>query len=255
LSDERPVAFYDQLGCGNSDRPEDTALWSVERYVEELHQVREALGLEEVHIFGQSWGTALAVDYLLERGADGVHSLVLSGPLLSTSRWIADQEKHVSKLPATTRAVIEECEASGDFDSPRYREAMMEYYRLHVCRLDPWPDCLNGTIEKLNVPLYRYMWGPSEFTVNGTLKNYERVERLKEITVPVLFTCGGADEATPETTRYYRDHLPGSQIRVFAGASHEHHLEHPEEYLETVREFLRRAEPGKNDAHGFKSQM
>ncbi len=242
LADERPVVFYDQLGCGNSERPDEVSLWTVERFVQELHQVREALGLARVHIIGQSWGASLAVEYMLARQPDGVVSLLLSGALLSTSRWIADQQAYVAALPQTIREVIEKSEATGEFGSPDYQGAMMEFYKRHVCRLAEWPPCLNRAFEKLNFALYMHMWGPSEFTVTGSLKNFERVDRLREIRVPVLFTCGSWDEATPATTAYYQRHLPGSEIHVFEDASHEHHLEQPEEYLKIARAFFRKAD-------------
>ncbi len=244
LSDARPVVFYDQLGCGNSDRPEDTSLWTIERFLVELHRVRNELDLKKMHIIGQSWGSSLAVDYLLSEKGEGVVSLVLSGALLSTSRWIEDQKSHVAQLPEVPRQVIRRCEDAGEYSSSSYQDAMMEFYKIHVCRLDPWPECLNRSFEKLNFPMYEYMWGPSEFTVTGALKDYERVERLKEISIPVLFTCGYYDEATPATTRYYQRHLPGSKVLVIEDASHEHHLEKPKEYLQAVRDFLHDAEKG-----------
>ncbi|HOP41013.1 MAG TPA: proline iminopeptidase-family hydrolase [Geobacteraceae bacterium] len=246
LADERPVVFYDQLGCGNSDKPDDTPLWTIERFVDELHQVRKALGLKKVHIIGQSWGTSLAVDYLFTKQPEGVVSLVLSGPLLSTQRWIEDQKAYIAELPKEIREIILKSEDAGEFTSPQYQDAMMAYYKIHVCRLDPWPECLNRSFEKLNGSIYKYMWGPSEFTVTGVLKNYERVERLKEIAIPVLFTCGLYDEATPATCKYYQENLPGSEMHVFEDASHEHHLEKPQEYLQIVGDFLRRAEKGQN---------
>ncbi len=244
LADDRPVVFYDQLGCGNSDRPENISLWSIERFVDELHRVRKALGLKKVHIIGQSWGSSLAVDYLLSENSEGVLTLVLSGALLSTSRWIEDQQTYVAELPEETREIIRKCEDRGDFSSTDYQDAMMEFYKIHVCRLDPWPECLNRSFQKLNFPMYEHMWGPSEFTVTGALKDYERVGRLKEISIPVLFTCGYHDEATPATTRYYQRHLPGSEVLVLEDASHEHHLEKPQKYLEAVRAFLHAAEKG-----------
>ncbi len=238
LSDERPVVFYDQLGCGNSDRPEDMSLWTIERFVDEIFQVRKALGLESVHIIGQSWGTSLAVDYMLRGQQEGVVSMVLSGSLLSASHWIEDQKAWIARLPQEEQEIINRCEAAEEFSSSQYQDAMMTFYRRHVCRLEQWPECLNRSLEKMNFAIYEYMWGPSEFTITGTLKNYERVDRLKEIKVPVLFTCGIYDEATPETTAYYRQNLPGSELYVFENASHEHHLERPEEYLRVVRDFL-----------------
>lgn len=243
IARDRPVVFYDQLGCGNSDKPEDTALWTLERYVDELHQLRQALELKEVHILGQSWGASLAAEYVL-RHPQGIASLVLSGALLSTSRWIEDQKTHIAQLPAELRETIRNCEHAGAFDSVPYQDALTAYYKIHVCRLDPWPECLNRSFEKLNFSIYEYMWGPSEFTVTGALKQYERVHRLKEITVPVLFTCGTYDEAPPSTTRYYQKNLPGSHVHIFEDASHEHHLEKPEEYVRVVRDFLYDAKRG-----------
>jgi len=240
LGDERPVIFYDQLGCGNSDRPDDTALWTIERYVEELDQVRKFLKLSRTHILGQSWGSMLATDYLLKKKPTGVRGLIFSGPCLSVSRWAADQRAYLAEMPESIRAVIYEKEASGETDSPEYQEAMMSYYRRHLCRLDPWPDCLNRTFEKLGKSVYEHMWGPSEFTVSGTLGNYERAELLKEITQNILFTCGRYDEATPETTAFYHRRHPRSEMVIFEDASHAHHLEKPEEYLGVVRDFLRR---------------
>ncbi|MBI4862954.1 MAG: proline iminopeptidase-family hydrolase [Candidatus Riflebacteria bacterium] len=242
LADARPVVFYDQLGCGNSDKPADRSLWTIERFVEELVQVRKALGLSRVHILGQSWGSMLAIDYMLTRKPEGVVSLVLSGPCLSTSRWVADTRALVARLPARIRMVIEAAEASGRFDSKEYRQAVDEFFRRHVCRLDPWPDCMNRSARRVGGPVYEHMWGPSEFTVTGTLRGYERVERLEEITTPALFTCGRHDEATPEASALYRDRLPGAQLVVFDGASHEHHLERTALYLHVVGGFLRRTE-------------
>ncbi|MDD3592560.1 MAG: proline iminopeptidase-family hydrolase [Sulfurovum sp.] len=242
LAEERPVVFYDQLGCGNSDKLDDISLWTIERFVHELHQLRKALGLKKTHLIGQSWGTSLAIDYLLTKHSKETISLVLSGPLLSTSRWIEDGKAYIAKLPKEIREMILKCEESGEFSSPQYQDAMMAYYRRHVCRLDPWPECLNRTFERLNCVIYEHMWGPSEFTATGVLKTYERVDRLKEIVIPVLFTCGVYDEATPATTKYYQENLPGSEICIFEDASHEHHLEKPQEYLQTLRDFLCRAE-------------
>jgi proline-specific peptidase len=239
LADERPVIFYDQLDCGRSETPGNSSLWTLDYFTEELHQVIQALGLTRVHLLGQSWGTALAIEYMLTKKQDGVTSLVLSGPLLSTSRWIQDQKAWISELPRESRDAINSCEEAEEYSSSEYTHAMAEYYRLHVCRLDPWPDCLNRSFDKVNLAMYQTMWGPSEFTVTGILIHYERVKRLQEIYKPALFTCGRYDETTPETTQYYRDHLPGSELCIFEDASHEHHLEKPQEYLATVRAFLR----------------
>jgi proline iminopeptidase len=236
------VIFYDQLGCGNSDRPSDTALWNVARFVEELEQVLTALKLDKVHILGQSWGTMLAVEYMLRKNPAGVSSLVLSAPYLSTFRWIEDQRFWISKLPQGIQDTILKYEANGDYAAVSYQDAMMYFYREHLCRMDPWPDCLNRSFEKTGVQVYETMWGHSEFTMTGTLKNADLTEQLSLITIPVLFTCGEFDEATPATTAFYQSKLPGSEIQVIMDASHSHHLEKPDEYLSIIRNFINNVE-------------
>ncbi len=242
LADERPVIFYDQLGCGNSDRPDDPALWTTARFVDELAAVRAALGLEEVHILGQSWGTMLAVEYMLAKRTRGVRSLVLTAPYLSSPRFIDDQRAYLRAMPDEVQRVVRDAEAKGEFESPAFQSAMMAFYCKHLCRLDPWPEVMARTFAKMGLPVYLSMWGPSEFTLTGSLKGVDLVGRLKEITVPVLFTCGRYDESTPGATELYRRSLPGAEMVVFEDASHQHHLEKPDEYLAVVRGFLARAE-------------
>jgi proline iminopeptidase len=242
LADERPVIFYDQLGCGNSDKSLDTTLWTVARFVEELEQVRQSLELGTIHILGQSWGTMLAVEYLLRKESKGVLSLILSAPYLTTARWIADQQYWIAQLPPNIQDTIRKYEASGDYSSQSYQDAMMYFYRKHLCRLDPWPEYLTKTLEQMGTEVYNYMFGPSEFTMTGTLKDADLSEQLSRIKIPVLFTCGEFDEAKPATTAWYQSKLPGSEMYVFRDASHSHHLEKVEEYNQVVRDFLKKAE-------------
>ncbi len=242
LSSARPVIFYDQLDCGNSTKTSNPELWTLERFSRELHQIRCALELQQLHILGQSWGCSLAVEYILGKESSGAVSLVLSGPMLSSFRWATDQKKYLADFPPEMQEVIRCCEASGDFSSSAYQNAMMNYYQRHVCRMPIWPDCLNRTFAMLNTELYQYMWGASEFTITGTLKDYDRVKRLSEIRMPVLFTCGAEDEATPETTRFFQQQVQNSQIHIFSDASHEHHLEKLEEYIAVTGDFLAQAD-------------
>lgn len=244
LADQRPVVFYDQLGCGDSDRSADESLWTIERYVDELARVRAALKLDRVHILGHSWGTMLAVDYMLQRHLDGVVSLTLAGPALSAERWSADQRVWLLELPEQMQLAVREAEHAGNFDSPKYQSAIEAFYARHVCRLDPWPDCVRRALseEKMGHAAYRYMWGPSEFTVTGTLRSYERVDRLKEIKTPALFICGRYDEATPAATEYYHRNMPGSEFVVIENASHLSWVEQPDVFNRVLRDFLRRSE-------------
>ena len=123
---------------------------------------------------------------------------------------------------------------------PQFEAAMTAFYRKHLCRLWPWPECVAKTFQDMNRDLYEYMWGPSEFTITGTLKNYERLDQLKNIKIPTLFTCGSFDEATPESTGEYNRNMPNSELVVFENASHMHHIEQPQAYIDTMKSFLSR---------------
>lgn len=238
LSSDRPVIWYDQLGCGNSDKPADFLHYSLDYFTRELETISEKLGLEKIHILGQSWGTMLAVEYMLAIKPRSVISLILSAPCLSVSRWHDDQRRYIGELPQETREIILKFEKAGEYDSPEYQEAMKVFYNKHICRLDPWPACLEASMSKMAFDIYEYMWGPSEFTITGTLKTYEKGPYLSKISVPTLFTCGRYDEASPDSTRYYQSMVPNSHLVIFEDASHSHHLEQEEAYIKTVREFL-----------------
>jgi proline iminopeptidase len=241
LADERPVVFYDQLGAGNSDRPDDPGLWRVERFVEELGQLRAALGIERVHLLGQSWGTMLATEYMLTQPS-GVVSLTLASAVLSVPRQVAVANELLRTLPADAQAAIARGEASGDFDSEEYQAASLEFMQRYVCRLDIWPAGLVRSIEAHNPAVYREMQGPSEFTITGNFKDWDRVERAHEITVPTLLTCGRYDECTPELHAYYASLIPDAELVIFEESAHMAHAEEPQRYAAVLRAFLRRAE-------------
>ncbi|MDH3458586.1 MAG: proline iminopeptidase-family hydrolase [Gemmatimonadota bacterium] len=241
LSDERPVVFYDQLGAGHSEAPADTALWRVDRFVRELAQVRKELGLRQVHILGHSWGSMLATEYLLTEPA-GVRSLVLASPALSVTRWVRDADSLKATLPDSLQAIIAHHEASGTTESQEYQGAVMEYYRRFLARKQPWSADIDSTFAQFNTDLYGYMWGPSEFAATGTLKDYDRTDRLPELALPVLFTAGRYDEATPATVAYFQRLVAGAELAILEGSAHLTMQDEPEEYVRVIRRFLQRVE-------------
>lgn len=125
---------------------------------------------------------------MLSKKSGGAESLILSVPLLDTDRWIADQRENLAAFPEEIQEAVREAESTGNFDTPEYQEAMGAYYARHVCRLSVWPECLNRTFEKLSLPVYLGMWGPSEFTCTRTLGTFNLTSRLGEILVQVFFT-------------------------------------------------------------------
>ncbi|MCU0635979.1 MAG: proline iminopeptidase-family hydrolase [Gemmatimonadaceae bacterium] len=241
LADERPVIFYDQLGSGRSDRPADTTLWRFPRFVDEMDAVRRGLNLTRVHLMGTSWGGALVAEYMLSAPRSGVQSLILGSPLLSTPRWIADAKLLRAALPASVRAALDRNEAAGTYDTPDYRAATDSFYARHVRRLPvaPVAACANVTG---NNAIYRQMWGPTEFTSTGSLKEWDREAWLPKLSLPVLFVAGQYDEARPETLELFRRTMPDARLVVIPGAAHAALGEKPQEYVAAVRAFLREVE-------------
>lgn len=245
LGNERPVIFYDQLGCGRSDRPDDVTLWTRERFAHEVGQVREALGLSEVVLYGHSWGSILAVDYLSGIGAglegsrpQGVRGVILAGPALSIPRWIDDSRRLISELGPEVSGTIFDAERTGETDTEAYHTAAQVFYTRYVCRRDPWPAGLNRAMAEIGQSVYGYMNGPSEFSVTGTIRNVDVTKDLGSIRCPMLFICGEHDEATPESTRYYAGFAHNASVIVIPGAAHVANFDQPEAYLATLRRWM-----------------
>lgn len=241
LADERPVVFYDQLGAGHSDAITDTTLLTVDRFVAELAAVRAALGLEEIHLLGHSWGTMLAADYLLTQPA-GVRSLILASPALSIPMWLADADTLLLTMPDSIQQAVARHEAAGTFDAPEYQGAVMAFYERYLARRLPWSADVDSTFSQLSTMVYGHMWGPSEFTATGTLRDYDRTGRLGEIAIPTLFTTGRYDEARPATVEHYRSLVPGAELAIIENAAHLTMQDDSAENVRVVREFLRRVE-------------
>jgi proline-specific peptidase len=237
----RRVIFYDQLGCGNSDQPDNPALWKVPLFVEEVGVVRRALGLDRLHLLGQSWGGMLAMEYALTQPV-GVASLTVASSPASMIQWVAEANRLRKSLPADVQAMLQRHEAAGTTDSSEYQSAMMDFYRRHVIRLDPMPDSVARTFAKLerNPQVYQTMNGPSEFHVVGNLKNWDITARLPEIKAPTLVTSGRHDEATPLIAETVHRGIRGSEWVMFENSSHMAHVEEADRYMRVLDEFLSR---------------
>ncbi len=245
LADERPVIIYDQLESGNSDRPGDTTLWKLERFVEELTLLRKALKVTDYHILGSSWGGAIAIEYMLTQDTTGVQSVIFSGPALSTKQWIKDAKVLLSRLPKNLQDTIQKYEELGDFNSSAYLAATDSFYSRYLTRRE-WPpkattnDCEN--VPGFNAEIYNYMWGPSEFTMTGTLWDFDRVDDLHKISQPVLFIIGEYDEVLPETALEFQKRTPHSELKITRNAAHSQMGDQPELYTEAIRQFLNKVE-------------
>jgi proline-specific peptidase len=244
LAAYRPVVFYDQLGCGRSDKPDDRSLWQLGRFVTEINAVREALGLERVHLFGQSWGGWLAIEYLLGQPR-GVVGLILASTSASVPQVAQETARLRRELPPSVRETLDRCEASGETSHPDYEVAVGEFYKRHLCRLAVWPEPLLRTVKNLTdaFVVYETMQGPNEFTFTGNLKDWDRTDRLGELSVPTLITVGRYDELPREScAESLQQGIAGSELCVFERSAHMAHLEETDRYLHVVREFLHRVE-------------
>ena len=242
LGTDRRVIRYDQLGSGKSDRPDDLALWRTDRFVEELDVLRKALDLREVHILGHSWGGTLATEYLLTKGQQGVRSVILSSPLISTPRWLADTRRLRTTLPESVQSALSKCEAVETADDPSCvaaNEVFEEHFVRGAKALPAVPECEGVTSGD---PVYRHMWGAGEFTATGLLRDYDRSDRLGELKLPVLFLAGRHDEAVPETIADFQRRVPGAKMVVFEHSAHSTYRTETAEYVKIVRQFLNEAE-------------
>ncbi|MCC6312418.1 MAG: proline iminopeptidase-family hydrolase [Thermomicrobiales bacterium] len=236
----RRVIFYDQLGCGRSSIPESNPeMWTVDLYIEEVGAVRTALGLDRIHLLGQSWGGMLAMEYALTQ-PEGLMSLTIASSPASMIQWVEEANKLRDRLPSEIQQTLLRHEAAGTTDSPEYAAAMQVFYDRHVCRVVPNPDYVQRSFAGLvaNPEVYHTMNGPSEFHVVGTLKNWEIIDRLGEIRVPTLVTSGRHDEATPLIAQTVRDGIPGARWEIFEESSHMAHAEETERYMQVIDAFL-----------------
>ena len=239
----RRVIFYDQLGSGKSDHPDNPDMWTVELYVEEVDVVRDALGLDMVHVLGQSWGGQLAMEYALTKPS-GLVSLIIANSLADMSQWISEINRLRAELPKEIQETVSKHEAEGTTDDLAYKEATREYYRRHICRLAEWPEVISRTHEYvMKYPqVYNTMWGPNELNVTGTLEDWSVIDRLGEIDVPTLILSGRYDESTPAINETIHKGIKGSEWVIFENSAHLPHLEEPEKYLSVLNDFLDRVE-------------
>jgi len=236
---DRRVVVYDQLGCGESDRPDDGSLWRSDRFVDELEALRAHLGLDGFDLYGHSWGGMLATDYALAN-QEHLRSLVLASTIADAGLLRREMDRLLEDFPAEIQETLRRHEEAGTTESAEYQDAIMAVYRVHLCRCDPWPPEVEKTFQDFAMDVYVPMWGPSEFCYDGNLSAWDRVDRLREIRVPTLITVGLHDELTPACSEQIHERVPHSELVVFENGSHMTFWEEPARYVSVVDDFLRR---------------
>ena len=241
------IYYYDQLGCGNSDAPADTSLWNTRRYVEEVEQVRKALGLDNFYVVGHSWGTMLAMEYLAKYQSH-VKGAVLSNMTASIGDYIAYTAILKKKLfTARDLAVYDSLDKRKAYTAPQYTNLLMnKLYTSVICRLplEQWPEPLMRAFKKANQTIYLQMQGVDEFHVTGNFKNWDFWHKLPDIGVPVLVLGGQYDEMNPESMRKEGRLLPNSRTYLCPEGSHMAMYDDQQRYFSTLTTFLKEVQQG-----------
>jgi proline iminopeptidase len=231
------VVLYDQSGGGKSQRLKDPALYTIERYVEEVEGIRKALKLRRVHLYGHSWGGMLAQAYALKYQSN-LQSLILSGTTSSIPLFMAEGEKVFRSLPSDIRMAITKYESEGDFQNPEYLAAVEKFNRLHHCLLDPWPETLKYIFENFSLAVVNAMLGPNMVAVSGNMRYWDVTERLCTLKVPCLIICGDRDFLTSRLHELLHSKIKRSKLVVMRGVSHGSMWDAREAYIKHLADFL-----------------
>ena len=235
--------YYDQLGSLRSDQPDDPALWDLGRFVDEVEQVRQALGLgrDNFVLLGQSWGGILALEYAL-RHREHLKGLVISNMMSSAPLYNAYAENVLMPvMDQVALAQIKQFEADGATDDPRYEQLLMKHhYAQHVCRLPLplWPDPVQRALAHINASVYVPMQGPSELGLSGTLQDWDRSGDLPAIDVPTLVIGATHDTMDPEHLRWMSEQLPAGTYLHCPDGSHLAQFDDPSHYFPGLISFL-----------------
>ena len=240
IGNDRQVVRYDQLGGGKSDKITDTTMFTIQHFVRELDSLRVFLGVEKWHVLGHSWGTILAVEYYKVH-PERVATLTLASAALDIPAWEKNARQLVATLSDSSQRAISKAERAKKYDDPLYQNAMSEFYGKYVWR-HPVEADLDSLMATVNEGIYNYMQGPSEFTITGTLGNYDATAFLKQVRVPVLYTVGEFDEANPDIVRRFAALTPGARVVMLKGSGHVTTWDARDENVKVVRDFLAAAD-------------
>jgi proline iminopeptidase len=244
--------YYDQLGSYYSDQPKDNSLWTTERFVEEVEQVRIALGADSsnFYVLGQSWGGILAMEYALKY-QNNLKGLIISNMMASAPAYNKYAEEVLGpQLDPNVFAQIKEFEKNKDYTNPKYTELLFKYYYTeHILRMpiDEWPEAINRSFNHMNPNVYVYMQGPSEFGITGdaTLKDWDVTSRLKTLTVPTLVIGAKHDTMDPKHMEWMSKEVQNGRFLFCPNGSHLSQYDDPKTYFPGVIQFLKDVDSGK----------
>lgn len=234
---------YDQLGSYYSDQPTDSSLWTLPRFVEEVEQVRVALGMnkDNFYLLGNSWGGMLAMEYALKYQSN-LKGLIIANMMSSCPEYGKYANEVLAKqFDPKVLAEVRALEAKGDYANPRYMELLLpNFYQQHLCRLAEWPDGFNRSMKHVNSTIYAMMQGPSEFGVGGRLAKWDIRDRLKEITVPTLSVGAKHDTMDPEHMKWMSTQVKNGEYLYCPNGSHLAMWDDQKVFMEGVIGFVKK---------------
>lgn len=231
----RQVIMYDQIGCGNSFVEGHPELFNADTWIKELMELRKYLGLDEIHLLGQSWGGMQAIWYALEYKPKGIKSYILSSTLSSAKLWEKEQKRRISYMSKEDQEAL----LNPDYDSKEYADALDRFMKMYCAGevTENDPECLRRP-KKSGSEAYIVGWGHNEFSPTGTLAGYEFTDRLHEIKEPCLITSGAIDLCSPYIAKTMYDRIPNSKWELFEYSRHMPFVEENEKYMEVLTEWL-----------------
>lgn len=240
--------YYDQLGSANSDQPDDPDLWTLSRFVDEVEQVRQALGLnkDNFYLLGHSWGGILAMEYALQH-QEFLKGLIISNMMASCPEYDAYAENVLARqMDPAVLGEIKSLEAKGEFKNPRYMELLIpNFYMKHICRVPEWPDPVNRAFARMNQDIYVIMQGPSEFGISGRLENWDRKADLKDILVPTLVIGAEYDTMDPEHMAWMSTQVQNGTYLYCPDGSHMCMYDDQDTYMNGLIKFIKAVDAGK----------
>lgn len=240
--DQFQIILYDQLGSYYSDQPDDPSLWTVERFLEEVEEVRNALGLEDFYLYGQSWGGMLSIEYALKYQKH-LKGVILSNITGSVDSYVSYLDKLRSELPLSVQEGLIFYEDRDDFLNPEYEKLMFdEVYSRHLCRLKEWPEPFLRGFSHLNKQVYMTMQGPNEFVVSGNFKNWNRWVDLHKISIPTLVICGRYDTMSPSDNEKMAELIPNATLKICEQGSHGALYDDQQTYMGALHAFIESVE-------------
>ena len=240
------IIYYDQIGTGLSDNPNDTAMWDLPRYVEEVEQVRKALNLnkDNFYVLGHSWGGILAMQYALKY-QNNLKGLIISNMMASCPKYGEYSKVLEKQINPEVLKAIKEIEAKKDYSNPKYMELLMNnFYNQHILRqpVANWPEPVTRSMARLNQSLYITMQGPSELGISGKLTNWDVSKELKNIATPTLVIGAKHDTMNPEYMKWMSTQLKNGTYLYCANGSHMSLYDDQQTYMNGLIDFMKKVD-------------